>query len=196
MKKKKITTIAVFCGSKSGTKKIFIEAAQELGNQISKRGISLIFGGGRVGLMGEVADQVLAGGGKVTGVIPQFLNDLEVAHRGVTELITVDSMHERKYLMYNKSDAYVILPGGLGTLDELMEILTWKQLQIHISPIIILDVDGYWGALRLLFQDIIDGGFAHPKALDLFSIVDSVDGVFDAIDASLSPDPIVLESHL
>ena len=146
--------------------------------------------------MGEVADQVLAGGGKVTGVIPQFLNDLEVAHRGVTELITVDSMHERKYLMYNKSDAYVILPGGLGTLDELMEILTWKQLQIHISPIIILDVDGYWGALRLLFQDIIDGGFAHPKALDLFSIVDSVDGVFDAIDASLSPDPIVLESHL
>ena len=196
MKKKKITTIAVFCGSKSGTKKIFIEAAQELGNQISKRGISLIFGGGRVGLMGEVADQVLAGGGKVTGVIPQFLNDLEVAHRGVTELITVDSMHERKYLMYNKSDAYVILPGGLGTLDELMEILTWKQLQIHISPIIILDVDGYWGPLRLLFQDIIDGGFAHPKALDLFSIVDSVDGVFDAIDASLSPDPIVLESHL
>jgi len=196
MKKKKITTIAVFCGSKSGTKKIFIEAAQELGNQISKRGISLIFGGGRVGLMGEVADHVLAGGGKVTGVIPQFLNDLEVAHRGVTELITVDSMHERKYLMYNKSDAYVILPGGLGTLDELMEILTWKQLQIHISPIIILDVDGYWGALRLLFQDIIDGGFAHPKALDLFSIVDSVDGVFDAIDASLSPDPIVLESHL
>jgi hypothetical protein len=196
MKKKKITTIAVFCGSKSGTKKIFVEAAQELGNQISKRGISLIFGGGRVGLMGEVADQVLAGGGKVTGVIPQFLNDLEVAHRGVTELITVDSMHERKYLMYNKSDAYVILPGGLGTLDELMEILTWKQLQIHISPIIILDVDGYWGALRLLFQDIIDGGFAHPKALDLFSIVDSVDGVFDAIDASLSPDPIVLESHL
>ena len=196
MKKKKITTIAVFCGSKSGTKKIFVEAAQELGNQISKRGIRLIFGGGRVGLMGEVADQVLAGGGKVTGVIPQFLNDLEVAHRGVTELITVDSMHERKYLMYNKSDAYVILPGGLGTLDELMEILTWKQLQIHISPIIILDVDGYWGALRLLFQDIIDGGFAHPKALDLFSIVDSVDGVFDAIDASLSPDPIVLESHL
>ena len=196
MKKKKITTIAVFCGSKSGTKKIFVEAAQELGNQISKRGIRLIFGGGRVGLMGEVADQVLAGGGKVTGVIPQFLNDLEVAHRGVTELITVDSMHERKNLMYNKSDAYVILPGGLGTLDELMEILTWKQLQIHISPIIILDVDGYWGALRLLFQDIIDGGFAHPKALDLFSIVDSVDGVFDAIDASLSPDPIVLESHL
>ena len=196
MKKKKITTIAVFCGSKSGTKKIFVEAAQELGSQISKRGIRLIFGGGRVGLMGEVADQVLAGGGKVTGVIPQFLNDLEVAHRGVTELITVDSMHERKYLMYNKSDAYVILPGGLGTLDELMEILTWKQLQIHISPIIILDVDGYWGALRLLFQDIIDGGFAHPKALDLFSIVDSVDGVFDAIDASLSPDPIVLESHL
>jgi uncharacterized protein (TIGR00730 family) len=146
--------------------------------------------------MGEVADQVLAGGGKVTGVIPHFLNDLEIAHGGVTELITVDNMHERKYIMYDKSDAFVILPGGLGTLDECMEILTWKQLQVHASPIVILDIDGYWKALRILFQDIVDGGFAHPKALDLFTIVDSVADVFDAIATASEPDPIILESHL
>ena len=129
-------------------------------------------------------------------MIPQFLDDLEVAHSGVTELITVKDMHERKALMYKKSDAFVILPGGLGTLDECMEILTWKQLQIHKSPIIILDVAGYWGTLKLLFQDIVDGGFAHSKALDLFSTVDNVDDVFEAIDASSISDPIVLESHL
>jgi hypothetical protein len=196
MDNNKIMTIGVFCGSKSGAKKIYVEAAQELGDQIAKRGARLIFGGGRVGLMGVVADQVLAGGGEVTGVIPQFLDDLEVAHSGVTDLITVKNMHERKALMYKKSDAFVILPGGLGTLDECMEILTWKQLQIHASPIIILDVAGYWGTLKLLFQDIVDGGFAHSKALDLFSIVDNVDGVFEAITASSIPDPIVLENHL
>jgi uncharacterized protein (TIGR00730 family) len=191
-----IKAIAVYCGSKSGLKKAYVTVAQELGSQIASRGIRLIFGGGRIGLMGEVADQVLAGGGKVTGVIPHFLDNLEVAHGGVTELITVDSMHERKYIMYNKSDAFVILPGGLGTLDECMEILTWKQLQIHASPVVILDIDGYWKALRILFQDIVDGGFAHPKALDLFSIVDNVDDVFDAIAAASEPDPIILESHL
>jgi uncharacterized protein (TIGR00730 family) len=146
--------------------------------------------------MGEVADQVLANGGKVTGVIPHFLNDLEVAHKEVTELIAVESMHERKHVMFSKSDAFVILPGGLGTLDECMEIITWKQLQVHTRPIVILDVDGYWKSLRVLFQDIVDGGFAHPKALDLFSIVESVDGIFEAITAAPEPDPIVLESHL
>ena len=196
MHKKKITAIAVFCGSKSGEKKIYVETAKELGSQLANRGIRLVFGGGRIGLMGEVADQVIANGGEVTGVIPQFLSDLEVAHNGITDLITVDSMHERKKLMYSISDAFVILPGGLGTLDECMEILTWKQLQIHSSPIIILDVAGYWSTLKLLFQNIIDGGFAHPKALDLFHIVDSVEGIFNAIAESSIPDPIILESHL
>jgi uncharacterized protein (TIGR00730 family) len=191
-----IKSIAVYCGSKLGAKSTYATAARELGVQMAARGIRLVFGGGRIGMMGEVADQVLADGGRVTGVIPHFLDELEVAHKGVTELIAVESMHERKHIMFSRSDAFVILPGGLGTLDECMEIITWKQLQIHACPIIILDVDGYWQSLKALFKDIVEGGFAHPKALELFSIVDSVDGVFEAISSAPEPDPIVLESHL
>lgn len=191
-----IKSIAVYCGSKLGAKRVYAEAARELGAQMAARGIRLVFGGGHIGLMGEVANQVLAAGGQVTGIIPHFLNDLEVGHKNVTELITVESMHERKHLMFTKSDAFVILPGGLGTLDECMEIITWKQLQIHTRPIVILDVDGYWRSLKKLFQDLVAGDFTHPKALELFSVVDNVDGVFDAIFAAAKPDPIVLESHL
>jgi uncharacterized protein (TIGR00730 family) len=191
-----VSTIAVYCGSKLGAHPAFAKMAQELGQQIAERGIHLVFGGGRVGLMGEVANQALERGGMVTGVIPHFLDDLEVSHNGISELITVDSMHERKRIMYDKSDAFVIMPGGLGTLDECMEILTWKQLQLHSRPVIILDVDGYWEPLRILFESIIVGGFAHPKAFDLFTIVDSVDGVFKAITSAPDPDPIVLDSHL
>jgi uncharacterized protein (TIGR00730 family) len=191
-----IKSIAVYCGSKLGAKRVYAEAARELGAQMAARGIRLVFGGGHIGLMGEVANQVLAAGGQVTGIIPHFLNDLEVGHKNVTELITVESMHERKHLMFTKSDAFVILPGGLGTLDECMEIITWKQLQIHTRPIVILDVDGYWRSLKKLFQDLVAGDFAHPQALELFSVVDNVGGVFDAIFAAAKPDPIVLESHL
>ena len=193
---KTINSIAVYCGSKLGEKSTYAMTARELGAQMAARGIRLVFGGGRIGIMGEVADQVLINGGKVTGVIPHFLNDLEVAHKGVTELIIVETMHERKQIMFTRSDAFVILPGGLGTLDECMEIITWKQLQLHACPIIILDVDGYWKSLKTLFNDIVVGGFAHPKALELVSIVNSVDDVFEAINLAPEPDPIVMESHL
>ena len=144
---KNIKTIAVYCGSRAGSIGVYKDTARELGRQLAERDIHLVFGGGRIGLMGEVADQVLANGGKVTGIIPHFLNELEVAHQGVTELITVDNMPERKHLMFSKSDAFVILPGGLGTLEECLEILTWKQLLLHKSPIVILDVEGYWKTL-------------------------------------------------
>ena len=193
---KTINSIAVYCGSKLGEKSTYAMTARELGAQMAARGIRLVFGGGRIGIMGEVADQVLINGGMVTGVIPHFLNDLEVAHKGVTELIIVETMHERKHIMFTRSDAFVILPGGLGTLDECMEIITWKQLQLHACPIIILDVDGYWKSLKTLFNDIVVGGFAHPKALELVSIVNSVDDVFEAINLAPEPDPIVMESHL
>ena len=191
-----IEAIAVYCGSKLGASPVYAATARELGTQLAERNIRLVFGGGRIGIMGEIADQVLANGGEVTGVIPHFLNDLEVAHNGVTELITVESMHKRKHIMFHRSDAFVVLPGGLGTLDECMEIITWKQLQVHSHPIVILDVEGYWKSLKFLFQDIVDGGFVHPKALKLFSIDDSVDGIFEAISAAPEPDPVVLESHL
>ena len=191
-----IKSMAVYCGSKLGESPAYAGAARELGVQMAERGIGLVYGGGRIGLMGEIADQVMAKGGEVVGVIPHFLNDLEVAHEGVTELVKVESMHERKHIMFSRSDAFVILPGGLGTLDECMEIITWKQLQVHARPIVILDADGYWKSLRTLFKDIVAGGFAHPKVMELFTIVDSVEGVFDAISAAPEPDPIVLESHL
>lgn len=191
-----IKNVGVFCGSKPGLNDQYADAAKALGKKMADRGMGLVFGGGKIGLMGEVADQVLANGGKVTGIIPQFLNDLEVAHEGVTDLIIVDTMHERKSIMYSKSDAFLILPGGLGTLDECMEIITWKQLRLHELPIVILDICGYWGALRVLFEDIVKGGFAHHKCLDLFTIVESVDEIFEAFNTNTVVDPLILKSHL
>lgn len=193
---KDIKAIAVFCGSKAGASPAYEGAARDLGRAMVDKGISLVFGGGRIGIMGFVADEVLSGGGEVIGVIPHFLHDLEVAHEGVTELIAVESMHERKNTMFMRSDAFVILPGGLGTLDECMEIITWKQLQLHAKPIVILDVDGYWRSLQALLDDVVKGGFAHPKALDLFTIVTSVEEIFTAIATAPEPDREVLESHL
>ncbi|MBO31864.1 MAG: TIGR00730 family Rossman fold protein [Rhodospirillales bacterium] len=193
---KDINAIAVFCGSKAGASPAYEASARELGGAMAEKGIRLVFGGGRIGIMGFVADEVLSGGGEVTGVIPHFLHDLEVGHDGVTELIAVESMHERKNAMFMRSDAFVILPGGLGTLDECLEIITWKQLQLHAKPIVILDVDGYWKTLRTLIEGVIDGGFAHPKARDLFVIVSSVDEIFTAIANAPEPDREVLEDHL
>ncbi len=188
--------IAVFCGSKAGESPSYEAAARELGRAMAEKGVRLVFGGGRIGIMGFVADEVMSGGGEVTGVIPHFLHDLEVGHDGVTELIAVESMHERKNTMFMRSDAFVILPGGLGTLDECLEIITWKQLHIHAKPIVILDVDGYWKSLMVLVEDVIAGGFAHPKARDLFTVVTSVDDIFQAIATAPEPDREVLESHL
>ena len=193
---KTLNAIAVFCGSRAGSDAAYAEAARRLGAALAARGIGLVFGGGRIGLMGIVADAVLAGGGRVTGVIPEFLDQLEVSHDGVTELIKVGSMHARKHTMFTRADAFVILPGGLGTLDECMEIITWKQLRQHSKPIVVLDVGGYWQNLLALIDDVIDAGFAHPKARQLFTSVASVDDVFAAIAAAPEPDKIVLDSHL
>jgi len=192
----KLDAIAVFCGSREGADPAYAQAARQLGAEMAGRGIGLVFGGGRIGLMGIIADAVLKGGGHVTGVIPEFLDQMEVSHDGVSELIKVASMHERKNTMFARADAFVILPGGLGTLDECMEIITWKQLRQHSKPIVVLDVAGYWRGLMALVDDVIDAGFAHPKARQLFTSVTSVEDVFAAINEAPEPDPIVLDSHL
>jgi hypothetical protein len=192
----KLDAIAVFCGSREGADPAYAQAARQLGAEMAARGIGLVFGGGRIGLMGIIADAVLKGGGHVTGVIPEFLDQMEVSHDGVSELIKVASMHERKNTMFARADAFVILPGGLGTLDECMEIITWKQLRQHSKPIVVLDVAGYWRGLMALVDDVIDAGFAHPKARQLFTSVTSVEDVFAAINEAPEPDPIVLDSHL
>ncbi|MAE44793.1 MAG: TIGR00730 family Rossman fold protein, partial [Magnetovibrio sp.] len=142
-----ITSLSVFCGSKKGADPRFEEAARRLGELMVERRIRLVYGGGAIGLMGVLAKTVLDGGGEVTGVIPSFLMKYEVGNPGVTELIVVDSMHDRKRRMFEISDGFVVLPGGLGTLDETIETVTWKQLQLHAKPVVVVDVGGYWRPL-------------------------------------------------
>ena len=190
-----IQAIAVFCGSRDGHDPAHRAAAAELGRALAKRSIRLVFGGGRIGLMGAVADAVLGAGGEAIGVIPEFLTRHEVAHTGVTELRQTESMHERKNTMFSLSDAFVILPGGIGTLDEAFEVISWKQLRLHAKPIIVLDANGYWAPFAALIAATVGGGFAHEGVNGLFTAVKTVDEVFTAIANAPAPDRAVLESH-
>ena len=191
-----IRAIAVFCGSREGNETAFVDAADALGRNLAQRDIALVYGGGGIGLMGVIARAVLQHGGRAIGVIPDFLQALELRQPNLSELIEVAGMHERKRHMFERADAFVILPGGLGTLDETMEIITWKQLLRHRKPIVVLNVAGYWDALEALVDKIVSGGFADPKVRDLFAVVTEVEAVFDAIESSPAPDPAVLTSHL
>ena len=156
-------SICVYCGSNSGTKLIYSERAAALGDRIAKEGLRLVYGGGNVGLMGVVANAVLEAGGQVTGVIPKQLADLEVAHRGLTALEIVGSMHERKSRMFELSDGFVTLPGGFGTMEEIFEMLTWRQLGIGNKPCAFLDVDGFYTPLIGMIDRMVDERFLHPE---------------------------------
>lgn len=191
-----IRALTVFCGSKTGVNPAHREAASRLGEAMAARGIRLVYGGGRIGLMGVIAQAVRRAGGHVTGVIPDFLVKHEVADHDVTELVVVDSMHERKRRMFELADGFVMLPGGLGTVDETIEIVTWKQLRLHAKPVVLVDIEGCWGPLRALVDSIISQGFAHPAVGELFSVVEDVDDVFVALAAAPEPKPEVLTSHL
>lgn len=143
--------------------------------------MTLVFGGGKAGLMGAVADAVLAAGGAVIGVIPEFLKDSEHGHTGVTDLQVVDSMHSRKQRMFDLADAFAVLPGGVGTLDETLEMITWKQLRRHDKPIIVVDVNGYWQKLDALVAATVEHGFASPPTRGLYTLVPSVEAVIETI---------------
>ncbi len=169
-----IHAVAVFCGSRTGNDPLYRAAAQALGHGLAKAGIRLVYGGGRIGLMGVMADAALAAGGRVTGVIPEFLTRREVAHAAITELIVTDSMHSRKQHMFEAADAFISLPGGLGTLDETIEIITWHQLGLHRKPILICDVSGSAAPFLATIEAAIDAEFAHPAARELFEVVDGV----------------------
>ena len=182
---KKIRCLCVYCGSSGAVEASYREAASELGARLAAAGIELVYGGGRVGLMGLLADAVLTTNGKVTGIIPRRLLDAEVAHLGVTELVVVDNMHDRKRLMAEKADAFAVLPGGIGTLDELFEMLSWKQLELHDKPILLVDIGGYWAPLRALLDHIVVNGFARPQTRRLLHVVPSV----SALMAALSEEP-------
>lgn len=161
--------ITVFCGSSVGHDPAFTRETRTFGAALAQAGMNLVYGGGRVGLMGVLADAVLEGGGSVIGVIPEFLATAERAHRGITELIEVETMHQRKAMMAELGSAFVALPGGIGTLEELIEIITWKQLNRHQKPCWLLDVSGYWEPLRELFQHAYAAGFVRQEQNDLLS---------------------------
>ena len=154
--------VCVFCGSSAGTRPAYIKAARALGTTLAARNLGLVYGGSKVGLMGAVADATLAAGGEAIGVIPEFLEAKEIAHTGLTHLHVVRSMHERKALMADLSDAFVALPGGYGTLEELLEILTWGQLGLHSKPIALLNIKGYYDPLLALFDHAVREGFLSP----------------------------------
>ena len=178
-----IHSIAVFCGSRSGNDPACATAARALGEGLARAGIRLVYGGGRVGLMGACADGVMAHGGKVFGVIPQHLQDREVGHSGISELKVVDNMHTRKRMMFDHSDAFCVLPGGLGTLEEFFEVVTWRQLGMHDKPIIVLNAGGYWDNLVGMIDGIVDDGFAQPAVRQYFSVVNSIGRLFDLLAA-------------
>jgi len=191
-----IRSICVFCGSREGENPLHKQMAETLGRLLAEKGIRLIYGGGGIGLMGVLAQSVMAGGGSVTGIIPEFLMRYEVGGIAGVDTVVVESMHDRKKQMFEMADAFVVLPGGIGTLDETIEITTWKQLRQHDKPIVLINQGGFWEPLLDLFNRVIAGGFAHPKINDLFTVVDGVEGVFQAITDAPEPDDVVLTSHL
>ena len=192
----KIKSLCVFCGSRAGVDPAHEVAARDLGHAIADRGINLIYGAGDIGLMSVVARAALEKGGKVTGIIPEFIQSFEVGSPGEIELIVVKSMHERKRAMFDRSDGFIALPGGLGTLDETIEIITWKQLQQHKKPVVLVDVNQYWKPFQELMQAVVDGGFGHHEINKLFSVVDNVESVFQALKDAPEPSVEVLTSHL
>lgn len=178
----KIRSLCVYCGASGRVPEAYKQAARDLGTELGRRGIDLVYGGGKVGLMGVIADAAIAAGGKVIGIIPNHLMKLEVGHGGASELIVVDTMHERKQIMFDRADAFAILPGGLGTLDETFEIVTWKQLRLHDKPVIVVDIEGYWQPLQALLEHMITAGFVNPVHRGLMDFVPDLPALFEALE--------------
>lgn len=192
----KVRSLCVLCGSREGADAAYRKTANDLGRLIARRDVRLIYGGGAIGLMGVLADSVLSRGGAVVGVIPDFLMKWEVGHVALSDLVITRTMHDRKTRMFQMADGFVVLPGGLGTLDEAFEIITWKQLRLHDKPIVVLDVGGYWTALVALIDRVISSGFANPAVTGLFTVVDSPDKVFPALEAAPAAEKDVLTGNL
>lgn len=176
-------SLCVFCGARFGVDPGTRDTAVQLGALLAREGITLVYGGGGVGLMGLVANAALAGGATVIGVIPQFLLKREAGHPDLTETVVVQTMHERKLQMFERSDAFVVLPGGLGTLEEFFEVLSWRTLGLHSKPIVIIDQGGYWQPLAALLRGVVEGGFAERTHLDHVAFVSDLEDVLPAIAA-------------
>ena len=172
-------TVAVFCGSSPGNSPVFLEAATSVGRRLAERGIGVVYGSGHVGLMGAVADAAMAAGGTVTGVIPDSLQQREDSTGEVTELIVVETMHQRKTIMAERSDAFLALPGGPGTLEEITEQWTWAQLGIHEKPVGFLNVAGYYDPMLAMVAAMRDNGFTHPRYIDMVQFDSDLDALID-----------------
>jgi uncharacterized protein (TIGR00730 family) len=184
-----LTRVCVFCGSSPGASPRFAALAEHLGLVLAAQGLGLVYGGASVGLMGRLADILLAGGGEVIGVIPQSLVDMEVAHGGLADLRVVTSMHERKAVMADLADAFIALPGGLGTLDELAEVLTWAQLGLHTKPIGLLDAEGYFGPLLEFLDGAVRNRFLQPVHRAMLLVDDDPERLLAAFRAYQPPPP-------
>jgi uncharacterized protein (TIGR00730 family) len=180
--------IAVFCGSSIGNQPAYAEAAVALGGVLAKRGIGLVYGGGNVGLMGVIAEAVLTAGGEVIGVIPQALADRELAHGGVTDLRIVDSMHTRKAMMAELSDAFIAMPGGVGTFEEFFEVVTWTQLGLHRKPCALLNVAGFYAPLAAFIDQAVSEGFIKPIHRQMIVVDDNPERLVDSLAAVQLPD--------
>ncbi len=178
-----LRTVCVYAGSSPGADPAYAEAAEALGAEIARRGMGMVYGGGTVGLMGIAANAALAGGAPVTGVIPRALHEREISKVDLTELVVVGSMHERKFQMAERSDAFAALPGGVGTIEELVEALTWTQLGIHAKPVGLLDVAGYWGPLTAMMDAARDARFVRPEHRSLLLRESDPAALLDALEA-------------
>lgn len=180
-----LQSVCIYCSSSNDVSDSHKTAARDMGRTLAAHDLDLVYGGGHIGLMGVAADAALANSGRVIGVIPKFLADYEVAHDNCTELIVTENMHQRKRIMAERSDAFVIMPGGLGTLDEAFETLTWKQLGLHNKPIVFLNIDGFWSPLLRMIEHQVAEKFVRQHHTQLFEMVDSVDLVVPAIQKTL-----------
>lgn len=183
--------LAIYCGSATPADPAYMECARAVGRGLAARGIGVVYGGGRLGLMGAVADAALQAGGEVIGVIPQALVDAEVAHRGLTELHVVAGMHERKAAFTDLSDGFVTIPGGTGTMDELWEALSWAQLGYHAKPVGLLNAAGYYDELVAFWEKMGSVGFLRPQHRDLLIVADDLDQLLGAMTAHTPTQPIV-----
>ena len=184
-----IRHVCVYCGSSEKCPPHFFNAAARLGDSLARAGLTIVYGGGRAGLMGAIADAALAAGGHVLGVLPTFMNDVEWGHAGLQELRLVQDMHERLRIMKQESDAFVALPGGCGTLDELYQTITWKRLGLHLGPIVIVNIDGFFDATLQQLNRCIDDNFMHPRHADIWTVVPSIDEVVPALQSAPEWDP-------
>lgn len=178
---KNIEYVCVYCGSSSRVADVYKDAARDMGKLIAAEGWKVVYGGGRVGLMGLVADSALEAGAEVVGIIPAHIQQREIEHTDLTELHIVDSMHIRKQMMVDRSDAFIILAGGLGTLDEFFELLTWRQLGLHDKPVVVVNINGYWDKMLEAIDHIADIGFMRAEDRGLFTVVNRLEDVPAAI---------------